>query len=88
MLCLTSHLVWFLLCYNFLASGAAFLGSMLYLADRFDKGGITFKVLSVPSKVLPSLVFHDGGYSTFVGHARKFKEVKGIIVNTFAEVES
>jgi len=99
MLCPTSHLVWFLICYIFLASGAAFLGSMLYLADRFDKGGTTFKrtdpdsiipsyVNPVPSKVLPSLLFHDGGYSTFVGHARKFEEVKGIIVNTFAELES
>jgi hypothetical protein len=85
--------------YIFFDSGAAFLGSMLYLADRFDKGGTTFKrtdpdsiipsyVNPVPSKVLPSLLFHDGGYSTFVGHARKFKEVKGIIVNTFAELES
>ncbi|XP_006380879.3 LOW QUALITY PROTEIN: UDP-glycosyltransferase 71K2 [Populus trichocarpa] len=85
--------------YIFFASGAAFLGSMLYLPDRFDKGGITFKptdpdsiipgyINPVPSKVLPSLLFHDGGYSTFVGHARKFKEVKGIIVNTFAELES
>ena len=85
--------------YIFFASGAAFLGSTLYLPDRFDKGGITFKptdpdsiipgyINPVPSKVLPSLLFHDGGYSTFVGHARKFKEVKGIIVNTFAELES
>ncbi|XP_061955284.1 anthocyanidin 3-O-glucosyltransferase 2-like [Populus nigra] len=85
--------------YIFFASGAAFLGSMLYLPDRFDKGGVTYKptdpdsiipsyINPVPSRVLPSLLFHDGGYSTFVSHARKFKEAKGIIVNTFAELES
>ncbi|KAJ6300842.1 hypothetical protein OIU76_021609 [Salix suchowensis] len=80
--------------YIFFASGAAFLGSMLYLPDRFDNGGVTYKptdpdsmipsyINPVPSTVLPSLLFHDGGYSTFVSHARKFKEAKGIIVNTF-----
>nr|QXO36869.1 UGT71L3 [Salix purpurea] len=85
--------------YIFFASGAAFLGSMLYLPDRFDNGGVTYKptdpdsmipsyINPVPSTVLPSLLFHDGGYSTFVSHARKFKEAKGIIVNTFAELES
>ncbi|XP_011008641.1 PREDICTED: putative UDP-glucose flavonoid 3-O-glucosyltransferase 3 [Populus euphratica] len=72
--------------YIFFASGAAFLGSMLYLPDRFHKGGTTFKPTDpdsiipsymnpVSSKVLPNLLFH-GGYSTFVcrkGHG-SFRE--------------
>ncbi|KAJ6304481.1 hypothetical protein OIU77_018196 [Salix suchowensis] len=56
--------------YIFFASGAAFLGSMLYLPDRFDNGGVTYKptdpdsmipsyINPVPSTVLPSLLFHD-----------------------------
>ncbi|KAK8550644.1 hypothetical protein V6N13_119160 [Hibiscus sabdariffa] len=42
----------------------------------------------VPSRVLPSFVFNkDGGYAAFVKIAEKLRYAKGIMINTFEELE-
>ncbi|MBA0690651.1 hypothetical protein Goari_008313, partial [Gossypium aridum] len=42
----------------------------------------------VPSCVLPSFLFNkDGGYTAFVKFAERFKDAKGIMINTFEELE-
>ncbi|XP_015880712.3 UDP-glycosyltransferase 71K2 [Ziziphus jujuba] len=86
--------------YVFLTSGAGFLGFVLYLQTRHDRGGAEFElsdiesyipsyVNPVPSRVLPSLAFNrEGGYVSFVNVARNMKKTKGIIVNTVFELES
>ncbi|CAK7345130.1 unnamed protein product [Dovyalis caffra] len=83
--------------YVYFASGAAFLGLLLYLPTRQDQ--VEFKetdpdltlpcfVNPVPARIMPSVLLKDGGYICFENHARRFKEAKGIIVNTFTELES
>ncbi|KAL7239319.1 hypothetical protein ACSBR2_005263 [Camellia fascicularis] len=43
----------------------------------------------VPTSVPPAFLFNNHGcYTCFLNHARRFKETKGIIVNTFKELES
>ncbi|GMN23791.1 hypothetical protein TIFTF001_000266 [Ficus carica] len=86
--------------YMFLTSNLGFLGLMLYLPTRHEQISSEFKdsspdvILSgfvnpVPASVLPSPVFDkDGGYITFIKLAQRFRETKGIIVNSFAELES
>ncbi|KAL5581584.1 hypothetical protein UlMin_014026 [Ulmus minor] len=86
--------------YVFFASGAGFLGFMLYLHTRHEKGGTVFEnsdpdsdiasyTNSVPAKVLPNLAFSkEGGYISFVKHSQRFKKTNGIIVNTVLELES
>ncbi|KAL0307450.1 UNVERIFIED_CONTAM: UDP-glycosyltransferase 71E1 [Sesamum angustifolium] len=45
--------------------------------------------LPVPAKLLPALMFNkDGGSSLFLDYAKRFRETKGIVVNTFLELES
>ncbi|XP_027333534.1 UDP-glycosyltransferase 71K1-like [Abrus precatorius] len=42
----------------------------------------------VPSSVLPNAVFSkDGGYVAYYKLAQRFKDAKGIIINTFSELE-
>ncbi|XLR30668.1 hypothetical protein HN51_050553 [Arachis hypogaea] len=41
----------------------------------------------VPSNVLPSAAFNRDGYAAYYKLAQKFKDTKGIIVNSFYEVE-
>ncbi|RXH90237.1 hypothetical protein DVH24_032594 [Malus domestica] len=85
--------------YLFFTSGAGFLGLLLHLPGRYDRLGMVFKPSDpesvvpsyanpVPANVLPSFAYEDTGYSCFANHARRFKETKGIIVNTFFELES
>lgn len=84
--------------YVFFTSGAAFLGLVLHLQTR---GGEEFEESEtdsidiftyanpVPYRVLPSLCFDKhGGFSAFENFGRRLKEMKGIIVNTFEELES
>ncbi|XP_027067510.1 UDP-glycosyltransferase 71K1-like [Coffea arabica] len=85
--------------YVFFTSGSAYLGFVFYLPIH-NKNGREFETSDpdsiiptyshpVPSNVIPSYAFNKhGGYSSFVKHATKFKETKGIIINTFAELES
>ena len=87
--------------YVYFTCDAAFLGYMLYLPTRHDQVGVEFSesdpessvipsyVNPVPSSVLPTFAFHKkGGYISMVNHGRKCKEAKGILVNTFHELES
>ncbi|GAB4848212.1 hypothetical protein Ancab_002879 [Ancistrocladus abbreviatus] len=44
----------------------------------------------VPSKVLPAVVLDkskDGGCDAILNHAKRYRETKGIILNTFMEIE-
>ncbi|MBA0707876.1 hypothetical protein Golax_019885 [Gossypium laxum] len=85
--------------YIFITSNAAFLGLMFYLPTRHSLNSSEFQssdpehvipgfVNPVPTYVLPSAVFRkDGGYAAYVKVAERFKDAKGIIINTFEEVE-
>ncbi|KAL7239300.1 hypothetical protein ACSBR2_005244 [Camellia fascicularis] len=88
--------------YLFFPSSAAFLGLMLHLPIRHALIGTEFtasdpnSVTHFPSyanpvhtSLLPTPLFNkDGGYACLLNHARRFREAKGIIVNTFEELES
>ncbi|KAJ6426163.1 hypothetical protein OIU84_026696 [Salix udensis] len=86
--------------YVYFASSAAFLGLLLYLPTRQEQAGIEFKetdpdlIVScfanpVPARVMPSVLLNkDGGYTCFENLGRRFMEAKGIVVNSFAELES
>ncbi|KAL9373405.1 hypothetical protein Peur_033025 [Populus x canadensis] len=86
--------------YVYFASSAAFLGLLLYLPTRQEHVGIEFKetdpdlVVScfanpVPARVLPSVLLNkDGGYTCFENLGRRFREAKGIVVNSYVELES
>ncbi|KAJ4705637.1 Glycosyltransferase [Melia azedarach] len=83
--------------YSFFASSAAFLGLVLYLSARgseeFEESDSEtadfFSYLNpVPHRVLPSFCFNkNGGYTTFQNIGKRFKEMKGIFVNTYKELE-
>ncbi|KAH8517365.1 hypothetical protein H0E87_005344 [Populus deltoides] len=88
--------------YIFLTSGAAYLGLVFYIQalhgeQRVDP--IEFKDLEAelvmpclanpfPAKVLPSFLLSTEGVASVLAQARRFRESKGIIVNTFEELES
>ncbi|GAV91869.1 UDPGT domain-containing protein [Cephalotus follicularis] len=86
--------------YMFLTSNAGFLDLMLYLPTRHNQICSEFEETDpeilmpgfanpVPPRVLPDALFNkEGGYSSYVKLAQRFKDVKGIIVNTFVELES
>ncbi|XVE59396.1 hypothetical protein DITRI_Ditri05aG0043300 [Diplodiscus trichospermus] len=85
--------------YIFLTSNAAFLGLMFYLPNRHRQNSSEFEesdpehfipgfVNPVPPSVLPSAVFNkEGGYTAYVKIAERFMDAKGIMVNTFEELE-
>ncbi|KAF8041862.1 hypothetical protein BT93_A0453 [Corymbia citriodora subsp. variegata] len=88
--------------YVFIPSGAAFLGLMLYLQSLQDEqrmdltrlnssdAELDFPCFANPlpaAKFLPSEVLKKEDRPIFLGHARRFRESKGILVNTFAELE-
>lgn len=85
--------------YVFFTSAAAFLRLMLHIPVHYSETGREFSISDsdsiipgfvnpVPSRVLPSFLFDkDGGYESMMNHALRFKETKGIIINTFAELE-
>nr|XP_027066150.1 UDP-glycosyltransferase 71K1-like [Coffea arabica] len=85
--------------YVFFTSSAAFLGLMLYLPVRHSLKGTEFSISDpdsiipaythpVPSRVLPSFLFDEtGGYESMLYHGTRFREAKGLIINTFAELE-
>lgn len=88
--------------YVFSASGAAFIGSMLYLQALHDEQKadlpeykdsdaeleIPSLVNRLPAKLLPSLVFNRESLPIFLGAARRLKHARGILINTFKELES
>ncbi|XP_031102010.1 UDP-glycosyltransferase 71A15-like [Ipomoea triloba] len=84
--------------YLFYTSGAGFLGVNLYLVIRERLGGREYTLADpdsvvstfaspVPARVMPTFAFIEEGYRVFVEHGRKLRETKGMIVNTFAELE-
>ncbi|TYI35327.1 hypothetical protein ES332_A03G068800v1, partial [Gossypium tomentosum] len=85
--------------YLFFTSNAAFFGLMWYLPTRHSLKSSEFESLDpehlipgffnpVPTCVLPLPVFSkDRGYTTYVKVAARFKDAKGIIINTFEELE-
>ncbi|KAA8526173.1 hypothetical protein F0562_008088 [Nyssa sinensis] len=89
--------------YVFFTSSASVLGLMLHLQslqDTQNQDITEFKdsdaellvpafTNPVPAKVLPNVVLDKGGSCTlFLENAQKFRETKGILVNTFTELES
>nr|KJB19885.1 hypothetical protein B456_003G123200 [Gossypium raimondii] len=74
--------------YIFITSNAAFLGLISEFQSSDPEHVIPGFVSPVPTYVLPSAVFSkDGGYAAYVKVAERFKDAKGIIINTFEEVE-
>ncbi|XP_016443539.2 putative UDP-glucose flavonoid 3-O-glucosyltransferase 3 [Nicotiana tabacum] len=84
--------------YIFFTSGAGFLGFVLYLSVCHSQHGREFSLTDpdlyipsyanlVPSNVLPTFAFNKEGYTAFMNHGARFKETKGILINTFAELE-
>lgn len=85
--------------YLFFTSAAAFLRLMLHIPVHYSETGREFSISDpdsvipgflnpVPSRVLPSFLFDKaGGYESMKNHGLRYKETKGIIVNTFAELE-
>ncbi|CAK7331266.1 unnamed protein product [Dovyalis caffra] len=85
--------------YIFVTSNAGFLGLMLYLPKRHYEISEEMQMSDpdslipgfsnpVPASVLPDAVFNKyGGYAAYVKVAQRFKDGRGIIVNTFAELE-
>ncbi|XWS74028.1 hypothetical protein CRYUN_Cryun02cG0180400 [Craigia yunnanensis] len=85
--------------YIFLTTNAAFLGLMLYLPTRHSQNSSEFEntdpehlipgfVNPVPPCVLPSAVFNkDGGYTAYAKVAERFMDAKGIMINSFEELE-
>ncbi|XP_027062451.1 anthocyanidin 3-O-glucosyltransferase 2-like [Coffea arabica] len=89
--------------YIFYTSGAAMLGLVLHMQSLradFNEDVTNYKnsdvelaiptyINPVPAKVLPSVIFDkDGGCDMFLNQAKRYKETKGIIINTFLELES
>lgn len=89
--------------YIYFTSNAGVLGLILHLQAKHDEEGydvtdlkdselelsIPSYVNPIPAKVLPTeLLDKEGGSETFIDLARRFRESKGIIINTFKELES
>ncbi|GMH23760.1 hypothetical protein Nepgr_025603 [Nepenthes gracilis] len=84
--------------YLFFTSGAAMLGLVLHLPTHYDRVGTGFSESDheiivpsfknpIPVSTIPSFLLTKTGYITFDNHSRRFRETKGILVNTFAELE-
>lgn len=86
--------------YIYLTSNAHFLDLMFHLPARHDQIGREVRPSDpdlplpnfanpVPVSVLPSAVLDGeaGGYAAYVKLARRFRDVRGIMVNTFMELE-
>ncbi|XP_050228701.1 anthocyanidin 3-O-glucosyltransferase 2-like [Mercurialis annua] len=88
--------------YVFFPSSAASLGFVLHMQALNDDQNVDtteFKDSDtellipsfqnpVPAKVFPSVVFNKNWHSLYYGNAGRYKETKGILVNTFMELES
>ncbi|KAI4305543.1 hypothetical protein L6164_028904 [Bauhinia variegata] len=86
--------------YVFYPGGACSLAFMLHVLHRHDLVGREFQesesesivpgyINPIPVNFLPALVFNkEGGYNCFVNLGRRLQESKGIIVNTFQDLES
>ncbi|PWA70942.1 hypothetical protein CTI12_AA272600 [Artemisia annua] len=87
--------------YIIFTSNVAFLGFLSHLPVRHEKvGGVEFYPSNpdsvipsfkhpVPTNVLPGAVLDKagGGYEAFLYHGTRIQECKGVIVNSFVELE-
>lgn len=83
--------------YMFMTSNVAFTAFMLFLLSRrmedvFSDSDPDLSIPGfpdpVPPSVLPDAAFNkDGGYATYYKLAKRFMDTKGIIVNSFSELE-
>ncbi|KAK4437414.1 UDP-glycosyltransferase 71E1 [Sesamum alatum] len=87
--------------YLFFTSGASVLGLIFHFQglrdfqnqdvnvyeNSIEELSIPSYKLPVPAKLLPALMF-DKGAARFLNHVKRFRETKGIVVNTFLELES
>ncbi|KAL3498398.1 hypothetical protein ACH5RR_041130 [Cinchona calisaya] len=89
--------------YVFFTSGAGFLGLLLHVQALYDECNIDITdykdsdaelsvrsfIDPIPAKVLPTAMLDkNGGSSATFTTSRRIRETKGIIVNTFQELES
>ncbi|KAI3814290.1 hypothetical protein L1987_19041 [Smallanthus sonchifolius] len=89
--------------YTYFTSGAATLGLMFYLQAKRNEEGYDVTELKnsdselslpsyanpVPANVLPEVLFDkEGGSKMFLDLWKSFRQTKGIIVNTFQELET
>ncbi|KAM1113101.1 hypothetical protein ACFX13_046744 [Malus domestica] len=88
--------------YVFFTSGAGFLGLVLHLQTLHDEQNkdctelkesdpdlvLPCLVNPMPARVLPGMYLDKDSATEFINHARRFRETKGILVNTFMELES
>ncbi|XP_010487258.1 PREDICTED: UDP-glycosyltransferase 71C4-like [Camelina sativa] len=86
--------------YIYLTCNARYLGMMKYLPDRHLKIASEFDLSSgdeeltvpgfvnaVPAKFMPPGLFNRDAYEAYVDLAPRFADAKGILVNSFAELE-
>ncbi|KAK1418458.1 hypothetical protein QVD17_27603 [Tagetes erecta] len=86
--------------YIFFPFNISFLGFLLHLPTRHNQVGVNFHPTDpdsvvpsyqnhVPANVLPGAVFDKtgGGYESYLYHGTRFRECKGVIVNSFVELE-
>ncbi|KAL4378958.1 hypothetical protein GQ457_02G005650 [Hibiscus cannabinus] len=88
--------------YAFYTSGAGFLGLLFHTQVLHHEQNVEFvelkdsdKEFTVPTyanpvstKLFPAGVFRPEGFSLFLNMAKGLRELKGILVNTFSELES
>ncbi|WMV38594.1 hypothetical protein MTR67_031979 [Solanum verrucosum] len=85
--------------YLFYSCGAGVLGFLFYLSVWHEQFGREFNPSDgnlniaayahpVSSKVLPTFAFIKEGYDSFRNHGVRYKETKGILINTVEEFES
>jgi len=79
-------------CYLFFASPASFLGFMLHLprvesVESENEFEIPCFKNPLPKLVLPNFLSKEDAYFWVSYHARRYKETKGIIVNTLQDLE-
>ncbi|XP_062106992.1 anthocyanidin 3-O-glucosyltransferase 2-like [Humulus lupulus] len=89
--------------YVFYTSGAGFLGLMFHLQHLHDQNNVNPTELQndpdaelvvpcfvdpVPTSSLPYAAVAEGWSSLFIQYTRRMREIKGIIVNSFVDLES
>lgn len=86
--------------YLFMTSNCMFLNFMVYLMNQYDQNVIRAGfdrsgsdlvipgfVNPVPVSVMPNFSFKESGYVTFVELTRRLRDLNGVLVNTFYELE-
>ncbi|GMH14981.1 hypothetical protein Nepgr_016822 [Nepenthes gracilis] len=88
--------------YIFFTSGASFLSFVCHFQSLRDYHGLDVTEFQdsnneldvpgfrnpVPFKVFPTVLMEDAGAKIILDHAKRYREAKGIIVNSFMELES